>query len=258
MILEERRQSLVDAVRTRGFVSLPELARELGVSESTIRRDLDYLDESGVVKRTHGGAFYTGSRLAMPAFDERTTAALNEKQAIARAVAGYIEEGEAVLLDGGTTTFEVARCLLGRSVQVVTNSLPIANLFAASPQADLVLIGGYVYPRTGVALGPLSQQMLADVHVRHTIMSVGGVTEKGLFNSNLLLVETERRMMQAADEVMVVADSTKFGRQALAHLAGLDEVDRLIVDSGLSQRWREHVEQTGVDLVLAEAETGNE
>jgi DeoR family fructose operon transcriptional repressor len=254
MILEERRQNLVDTVRRQGFVSLPDLARELGVSESTIRRDLDSLDEMGMVKRTHGGAFYTGGRLAMPAFDDRTTTALAEKQAIARLAAGYIEEGEAVLLDGGTTTFEVARCLLGRSLQVVTNSLPIAHLFAASPQADLILIGGYVYPRTGVALGPLSQQMLADVHVRHTIMSVGGVTEKGLFNSNLLLVETERKMMQAADEVMVVADSTKFGRQALAHLAGLDEVDRLIVDSGLSQQWRQRVQQTGVELVLAEPE----
>jgi DeoR family fructose operon transcriptional repressor len=254
MLLEERRQNLVGSVRKVGFASLPDLARELGVSESTIRRDLDSLDEMGLVKRTHGGAFYTGSRMSMPAFDDRATAALAEKQAIARAAAGYIEDGEAVLLDGGTTTYEVARQLLGRSLQVVTNSLPIANLFAASPQADLILIGGYVYPRTGVALGPSSQQMLADLHVRHTIMSVGGVTEKGLFNSNLLLVETERGMMQAADEVMVVADSMKFGRQALAHLAELDEVDRLIVDTGLSDQWRQHVGKTGVDLVLVEPE----
>lgn len=257
MILEERRHNLLEAIRQQGFVSLQDLAGRLGVSESTIRRDLDYLDELGVVKRTHGGAFFTGSRLAMPAFDERTAAALEEKRAIARVAAGCIEDGEAVLLDGGTTTFEVARLLLGRSLQVVTNSLPIANLFAASSEADLILIGGYVYPRTGVALGPLSQQMLADVHVRHTIMSVGGVTEKGLFNSNLLLVETERKMMQAADEVVVVADSGKFGRQALAHLAGLDEVDRLIVDSGLSQEWRQHVATTGVELVLAEPDPSN-
>jgi len=251
MIVEERRRTVLEVVRQRGFASLTELAEQIGVSESTVRRDLGHLDELGAVKRTHGGAFYTGGRSAMPAFDDRTTTALAEKQAIARATAELIEDEQAVLLDGGTTTFEVARLLVGRPLQVVTNSLPIANLFAAAPEVDLVLIGGYVYPRTGVALGPLSQAMLADVHVRQTIMSVGGVTKKGLFNSNLLLVETERRMMQAADEVIVVADHTKFGRQALAHLCGLEDVDRLIVDATLSPEWQQYVRQCGVDLTLA-------
>ncbi len=96
-------------------------------------------------------------------------------------------------------------------MQIVTNSLPIANLFASSRETDLVILGGYVYPQTGVALGPLTVRMMEDIHVHQTILSVGGMTE-GLFNSNLLLVETERQMMRCADEVVVVADHTKIGR----------------------------------------------
>ena len=148
---------------------------------------------------------------------------IEEKRAIARAAASRIQDGDAVLLDGGTTTLEVARLLVGRPVQIVTNSLPIANLFASSRETDLVMLGGYVYPRTGVALGPLTVRMMEDIHVHQTILSVGGITAKGLFNSNLLLVETERQMMRCADEVVVVADHTKFGRQALAFLCELSD-----------------------------------
>ena len=140
---------------------------------------------------------------------------------IARAAAARIRDGDAVLLDGGTTTLEVARLLVGRPLQIVTNSLPIANLFASSRETDLVMLGGYVYPKTGVALGPLTVRMMEDIHVHQTILSVGGITAKGLFNSNLLLVETERQMMRCADEVVVVADHTKIGRQALAFLCEL-------------------------------------
>ena len=253
MLLVERRHKLVDEVSRRGFIGLTELAAEMKVSESTIRRDLEQLEHSGVIRRTHGGAYYAGEGLAvMPAFEDRTATALDEKRDIARRVASLIGDGEAVLLDGGTTTYEVARQLVGRSLQVVTNSLPIANLFAASRQVDLILIGGYVYPKTGVALGPLSNRMLADIHVRRTIMSVGGITEKGLFNSNMLLVETERAMMRAAEEVIVVADHTKFGRQALADLCPLSEIDRLVVDAGIPSEWPSRVKEAGVELLVAD------
>ena len=107
-----------------------------------------------------------------------------------------IEDGDTVLLDGGSTTYEVARLLVGRPLQIVTNSLPVANLFASNANHDLVLVGGYVYPRTGVALGPYANEMLARLNVRRTILSVAGINERGFFNSNLLLVETERAMMR--------------------------------------------------------------
>ena len=170
----------------------------------------------------------------LPALEERSSRQLEEKRLIARAAAARIRDGDAILLDGGTTTLEVARLLVGRPLQIVTNSLPIANLFASSRETDLVMLGGYVYPKTGVALGPLTVRMMEDIHVQQTILSVGGITAKGLFNSNLLLVETERQMMRCADEVVVVADHTKIGRQALAFLCELSAIDTLIVDRGLT------------------------
>ena len=252
VLVEERRQKLLDLVKERGIIALADLKASLAdFSESTIRRDLEYWDQQGILRRTHGGAMYTGEQLVMPALDERTSTALEEKRQIARAAAARIRDGDAILLDGGTTTLEVARLLVGRSLQIVTNSLPIANLFASSRESDLVMIGGYVYPRTGVALGPLTVRTLDEIHVHQAILSVGGVTGKGFFNSNLLLVETERQMMRCADEVVVVADHAKIGRQALAFLCELSAIDTLIVDSGITPEQRRLVEAGGTRLMVA-------
>jgi DeoR/GlpR family transcriptional regulator of sugar metabolism len=256
LILEERRQRVLDLVSRKGFVALAELARATKSSESTVRRDLDYWDEQGRLKRTHGGAIFVGEGSALPALDDRSGQQVEEKRAIARAATSRIRDGEAILLDGGTTTLEVARLLVGRPLQIVTNSLPIANLFASSRDTDLIFLGGYVYPRTGVALGPLTVRMMEDVHVHQTILSVGGITAKGLFNSNLLLAETERQMMRCADEVVVVADHTKVGRQALAFLCELSEVDTVVIDRELPPQQRELFEQAGARLLVANSAAG--
>lgn len=259
MIVEERRQKVIDIVSERGFIGLADLAKQLQASESTIRRDLDYLDQQGFVKRTHGGAvFHGGDHGALPALEERSQRELDEKRQIAMVAAARIHDGDAILLDGGTTTLEVARLLVGRPLQIVTNSLPIANLFAASHETDLVMLGGYVYPKTGVALGPLTIGMLAEVHVQQTILSVGGITAKGLFNSNLLLVETERAMMRCADETVVVADHTKIGRQALAFLCEPREIDTLIVDAGVTKEHRTIIDPDVRLIVAGEQSKGFE
>jgi DeoR/GlpR family transcriptional regulator of sugar metabolism len=251
MLVEERRNQLLEMVRVRGFASLPELAEVLQVSESTIRRDLDYLEETGTAKRTHGGVFYAGPSPKLPHFDELQPAQWDNKKRIAAEAVKLVEDGDTVLLDGGSTTYEVARLLVGRRLQIVTNSLPVANLFASNAKCDLVIVGGYVYPRTGVALGPYANEMLERLNVRRTILSVSGINERGFFNNNLLLVETERAMMRAADEVIVVADSTKFGRQSLAHLCTLDQVQHVVVDDEISKEWRRKVTEAGVTLHLA-------
>src|SRR6185295_8250518 len=187
----------------------------------------------------------------LPHFDERQPGQWDKKRQIARQAALLVEDGDTVLLDGGSTTYEVARLLVGRRLQIVTNSLPVANLFASNANHDLILIGGYFYPRTGVALGPYANEMLERLNVRRTIMSVAGLNDRGFFNSNLLLVETEQAMMKAADEVIVVADSTKFGRQSLAHLCALDEIQHLVVDDEIPAEWREKVTAAGVKLWIA-------
>ncbi len=251
VLVEERRQRVLDLISSRGYVALGDLAEAIEVSESTIRRDIDFWRKQGVLRPTRGGAVFIGNGNSMPAFEERTSAQLDEKRAIAQVAAAQINDGECVLLDGGTTTLEVAKLLVGRSVQIVTNSLPIASLFANRREADLVLLGGYVYPRTGVALGPATIRMMADIQAHHAVLSVGGITDKGLFNSNLLLVETERQMMRSANEVIIVADHTKIGRPALAFLCELQTVDLLIVDANLNRDQRKLLNQSKVRVLVA-------
>jgi DeoR/GlpR family transcriptional regulator of sugar metabolism len=141
--------------------------------------------------------------------------------------------------------------LVGRSLQVVTNSLPVANLFASEARTDLVLLGGYVSPRTGVCLGPYANELLGRLHVTTTVLSAAGITQDGLFNAHLLLAETEQAMLRAAGRVMVVADSSKFGRKSLTLVSGLDAIDQLVCDDGLTTPWRETVMQAGVELLIA-------
>jgi DeoR family fructose operon transcriptional repressor len=251
MLPENRRRRLLELITHQGYATLDQLVRGLDVSESTVRRDLEALDLAGSIKRTHGGAIYSGEVRSMPAFDERTGTAAAEKRAIGLATAAIIEDGDTVLLDGGTTTLEVARALVGRRVQVVTNSLPIAQLLASNQQTELILIGGYVYPRTGVALGPLAIATMETIRVRKAVLGAGGVVPEGIYNSNSLLVETERQMMSCGQEIVIVADHTKFGRLALARLCGLDAVNQFVIDSGASEENRGMLERAGALVHVA-------
>jgi DeoR/GlpR family transcriptional regulator of sugar metabolism len=252
MLVEERRSRLLELIRTRRFASLPELAEQLAVSESTIRRDVEQLEEQGAARRTHGGVLYAGSSPALPHYDVRQPTGWEQKKAIARRTVELIDDGDTVLLDGGSTTYEVARLLVGRPLHVVTNSLPVANLFASEASSDLVMVGGNICPRTGVARGPIADGVIRSLRVRKTILSVAAVHDEGFFNNNVLLVETERAMMQAADRVIVVVDSSKFGRQSLARLCELGAVHTLVVDSGISEDWRNKLLASGVELRVAE------
>ena len=251
MLTDERRSRLLEVVRLKGFVSLPDLADELQVSASTVRRDLDYLEETGEAKRTHGGVFYTGPSPKLPHFEQRQQTQWEEKRQIAVAAAELVQDGDTILLDGGSTAYELAQQLVGRTIQVVTNSLPVATLFTSGGSSDLVLIGGYLHQRTGVCIGPYADEMLHRLNVQRAFLSVAGISERGCFNSNLLLVETEKAMMASADEVIVLADSTKFGHQSLALMCELDAIDRLVVDSKITKDWRSKLVKAGIELVVA-------
>ncbi len=250
MLLDQRRDSILGIIENKGFVSLQQIVEAIGVSESTVRRDLEQLEKIGQIRRTRGGAAYIGESLTT--FEDRRGRALAEKQRIGKRAAELIGSGETILLDGGTTTLEVARNLAGKSLQVVTNSLPIVNLLVGFADVELVYLGGYLYPKTGVALGSLTVEALQKIHARRLVMSVGGITEAGLFNSNSLLVETERQMLEAADEVIVVADSGKLGHTELAHLCPLDRVHRMVVDAGMTEEWKGIVRGNGIELIVAE------
>lgn len=250
-MVEPRRQKLLELINRRGFSTLSELVAELGVSESTVRRDLESLDQAGQVRRTHGGAFCSAELRTMPALEDRAGSMAAEKRTIGLEAAALVADGESVLIDGGTTTLELARRLVGRPIQVVTNSLPIASLMTGHAGTDLVLVGGYVYPRTGVAMGPMAIAALAELRVHHVFLGAAGIMPDGIYNSNTILVDTQRQMMKVAQNVVVMADRTKFGKPSLSKLCGLNDISRIVTDSGLSDGERAMIRRAGVELIAA-------
>ena len=256
MLIEQRHSRLQELLAQRGMSDLESLSAELRVSQSTVRRDLDSLESRGLVRRTHGGVIWVGDKsngTRAYAFDQRMSIDVDAKRQIAKAAAKLVQPGQTVLIDGGTTTFHLAEQLLGQSLQIVTNSLPIANLFINDENVELILVGGVMYPRYGVLLGPMAETELGHIHAQTLFISVAGVHGGSLYNQNLLLVQAERRMIEQAQQVVLLADSGKFGQQALARLGGLDEVDVVVSDAGLPEEQREQVRRAGCEMVIAES-----
>ena len=246
----------------REFVDLETLCRELDASESSVRRDLVQLEGEGALRRVYGGAMLAreGSNREIARehfreqgldFDWQSTHQAEEKRLIAAKTAELIEDRQTVILDGGSTVAAVAQALRNRSLHVITNSLPIALALDDARQIEVTLTGGYLYPRLRVTLGPLCEQMLSGVSADVLIMGIGGVTADGFSNGNSLVVGSERKMIEVARKVIIVADHTKFGRNAMIHVAPLDVADCVVSDGGLAEEYQELLRGQGVEVLLA-------
>jgi len=254
MLIPERQSRLRELLQRRGMSDLDSLAAELRVSQSTVRRDVESLVTEGVVQRTHGGVIWVGDGSAPTrpyAFDQRMGYEIDAKRAIANAARQLVRAGETILIDGGTTTFYLAEELVGQPLQIVTNSLPIANLFTNDESVELVLTGGVTYPRYGVLLGPTAESVLATIHTQTMFFSVAGVHEGWLYNQNLLLVQSERRMMEQSQKVVLLVDSGKFGQQALSKLCEIEEIDIVVSDAKLSREHQKLMRDAGCELIIA-------
>ncbi len=250
---------MVELLSVRGFVALCELVEQLAVSESTVRRDLEVLEEQGVLRRTHGGAVYVkdsfGQRLA---FADREMSAAAEKEAVAAKLAELIPDGQTIILNGGTTCCQVARALRGRRISVVTNSVPIASVLSTDLATEVTLVGGYVYPRTGVALGDMAEAQISQLHATQLIFSCAALAEEGVFNSNQMMVDVERKMMRVADQLILAVDHTKFGKRAVVKLCDLDELDIIITDDGVDEASRRWLEGLEAKVIFAHLDAGKE
>jgi DeoR/GlpR family transcriptional regulator of sugar metabolism len=256
MIIAERKTRLRELLARRGMSDLDSLAAELRVSQSTVRRDVDAMVEEGVVQRTHGGVIWIGDQRNGPgtrpyAFDQRMGYEIDAKRKIARAARNLVQPGETILVDGGTTTFYLAEELIGLPLQIVTNSLPIANLFLNNENVELVLTGGLMYPRYGVLLGPGAEHAISTIHAKTMFFSVAGVHDGLLYNQNLLLVQAELKMMKQVQRKVLLVDSSKFDRQALARLCSLGEIDVVVTDSALPKLQQKHIREAGCELIVA-------
>ena len=254
MLIPLRQTRLQELLSHRGASDVETLAAELNVSPSTVRRDLETLEQQGMVQRTHGGVVWIGERTQSGrpyALDQRMGYRQDAKRAIARAARSLVLPGQTLLLDGGTTTFYLAQELLGQNLQIVTNSLPIANLFINDDNVELVLTGGLLYPRYGVLLGPTAESAISQMHTKSLFLSVAGIHGGTLYNQNLLLVQAEQRMMQQAQETVLLVDSSKFDQQALVKLCDLSQIDVLVTDAGVRPADREAFEAAGCRVIVA-------
>ncbi len=255
MLAGQRQLMIVEEVRLHGSVRVSELTEQLGVSEMTIRRDLDLLAREGLIEKVHGGATMR-SRLSAdePGFEAKSYQQVAEKEAIARAASELIGPGQAVALSAGTTTWRLARRLRHTpNLTVVTNSLPVADVLHAEKRPDLtvVLTGGVRTPSDAL-VGPIAAATLHSLHVDVLFMGVHGMSEDAGFTTpNLLEAETDEALIASAERLVVLADHTKWGVRGLVSIARLDDADVVISDGGLSPEARSILSESVGEVVIA-------
>ncbi len=254
MQAEERQKRIEEHLAKVEFASLEELSELVDASISTVRRDLDGLEAKGMLRRTHGGAMLANPKSDEFMFSARDTHQLSEKEIIGQACAEFIPANQTVIVDAGTTCFHVARHLEAKTPHIITNSLPVANLFSSTHKIEVFVTGGVIYPRLGVLVGPMAVASFSQVHADVAIMSCGGITPEGVTNSHGLLIEIQRAMMQAARRVILCLDQSKFGRQSISRLCGLDAIDTLITDGAPPPEMITALENARVELIVASAD----
>ena len=259
-MLARHRQSLIlQAVRSDGSARVSDLTQRLGVSDMTIRRDLEVLARDGLVEKVHGGAVLPGTPASHdPGFEAKLVLERPEKAAIAHAAASLVTPGTAIALASGTTTFELAQCLLDvPGLTIVTNSLRVTNLFSGTRgldgMADSVVLTGGVRTPSDALVGPVADLTIRSLHFDLLFLGCYGFDpDAGLTTPNLAEGETNRTLMRVARRVVVLADHTKWGLVGLSSFAPLNEVDVLVTDDMLPADARAQVSEHVGELVLAE------
>lgn len=235
MSVQQRRREIVKQLQRDGYVEAKKLSNELGVDTSTIRRDLDVLVRSGQAERTHGGAKPIGGAGLDVPYAVKEYEYRRQKVAIARHAASRVREGDSVILDSGSTTFQVAVALRYiPDLTFITNDLRIATLLATVPDVRLFLAGGGLLNSVYTLIGPRATDFFSDFSATWAFLGADAVDPTaGITNTNTVEVPVKRAMLEAATTSVVVADSSKFGTRTLARVAGLDEVDHFVTDSEL-------------------------
>jgi DeoR/GlpR family transcriptional regulator of sugar metabolism len=235
-MLARHRQSLIlQSVRNDGSARVSDLTQQLGVSDMTIRRDLEVLAKDGLVEKVHGGAVLPGSHGGHePGFEDKLVLERPEKTSIARTAAGLVRPGTAIAIAAGTTTFALAQCLLDvPGLTIVTNSLRVANLFGGNRTPDVasVVLTGGMRTASDALVGPVADLTIASLHFDTLFLGCTGLDpEVGLSTPNLAEAETNRALIKVARRVVVLADHTKWGVVSLASFAPIDKINVLVTD----------------------------
>lgn len=249
----ERHQLILKRLEGDGRVSVSDLSARAGVSEMTIRRDLEALEQAGALSRVHGGAVPSQSQSYEPPFAARATYNVEAKQRIGRAAAALLHEGETAILDAGTTTLEVARALRGRrNLRVLALSLHIADMLVDEPGLDVMVAGGIARAGERSLIGALAQKAFEDLSFDTLFLTVGGVDlHHGLSEYNLDDALVKRAAFASARRRIAVADASKLGKAAFARIAPIDQLDVLVTDEDASTEFLDAIRDAGVEVVIA-------
>jgi DeoR family fructose operon transcriptional repressor len=249
----ERHRRIQDLLDERHVLRVSAMSELLGVSEVTIRRDLEELEREGILERIHGGAVSSRRIRSEPRYLEAMTSHPDEKRLIGRTAAAIVEPGETLLLNGGTTTLEVFRHLDGAGIKVVTNHVGMA-LEAGDRDLELILVGGHYRPPSNSLVGPFATEALRRVHATKAFLGVEGVSVRsGATTPSAVEAEIARLMIERTrGQVILVADSSKMGTVADFVVAGLDQVTGLVTDPGIDVEYLEGLAEAGVDVMVAE------
>ncbi|PTA44449.1 DeoR/GlpR family DNA-binding transcription regulator [Micromonospora sp. RP3T] len=262
MLARQRQTAILERVRAAGGVRVTELAAEFGVSDMTIRRDLETLHDQGLLAKVHGGATLAGpGSTDEPGFRAKSVRQAAEKAAIADHAARLVRPGAAIALSAGTTTAALARRLVDvPGLTVVTNSLPVAEILhvGGRPDQTVVLTGGVRTPSDAL-VGPLAVAAVAALHLDLLFLGVHGISERAGFTTpNLMEADTNRALVAAADGLVVLADHTKWGTVGISSIVGLDAADVLVTDDRLTPDARGVLEDRVGELVTVPATEGAE
>lgn len=252
-MLQERRSKIIDKIQQDNVVKVSELMEEFGVSIETIRRDLEYLEKHDYLKRVYGGAVLRGLNTQEPSYERREIAHEAEKKAIAARTAELVADGDTIFVDVGTTTLETVRQLKGkRDLTVITNSTLAAQAAVENPFSRVILLGGEIRRGDLSVSGYLCDNSLENFYANKALVGAGGLTvENGVTDYHLAEANTRRLMISHADQVILVADASKFGVVAMNRVCPLSSVNILVTDQGLPESEAENYRAQGLEVLQA-------
>ncbi len=260
--LARQRQALIlEQVREHGAVRVADLVTTLGVSDMTIRRDLELLHERGLLEKVHGGAAaIEGSSLFEPGFTVKSSLMQNEKAAIAAAAAALVAPGTAIAISAGTTTFALGRSLVDvPGLTVLTNSVPVADALYREGRPDqTVILSGGVRTPSDALVGPFAVEVIRSLHVDMVFMGTHGIDPRSGFTTpNILEAETNRALIEAGRRLIVIADHSKWGIVGISSVAQLEDADTIITDSALDTSAQGQLAAAVRRLILVDVVTGH-
>ncbi|HEY4148229.1 MAG TPA: DeoR/GlpR family DNA-binding transcription regulator [Chitinophagaceae bacterium] len=254
MLANQRRDKIMDLLKEDGSAKVLDLARLFKVTEVTIRQDLEKLEKNGAITREHGGAFLKNFSAQVQDFTVANKTNLDKKERIAHKCLEFIESGDTIILDSGSTTTEVAKKLKGmKSLTVITNALNIALMLGAEPGIEVIVTGGDFKPPTLSLTGQKAADFFKGLNVQKLFLATAGISLKaGLSYPSISDLVVKKAMIDAAETRYLVADSTKIGKAALASLGALSLIDYIITDSGIEQKHKQVFKDNEIELIIAD------